>query len=129
MAPRSEHGSALSMRRAFVVHFAASPGAVRRRFRGRVEHLSSGESAQFSSLEGLLAFVTRVIGSHVQPPGHGSRRALPARTGPVAQGRTVALPVRLDAPVRRHPPRASADVSRPARTPRSAASDPMYPRE
>ena len=61
MPPRSKDGSALSIRRAFVVHFATSPGAPRRRFRGRVEHLSSGESAPFSSLEALLGFVGRIL--------------------------------------------------------------------
>ena len=71
MPLRSKQETALSIRRAFVVHFAASPGDAgdvgrevaprRRRFRGRVEHLSSGESAHFSSLEGLLAFVGRTL--------------------------------------------------------------------
>jgi hypothetical protein len=61
-----EHGSALSIQRAFVVHFSADPRPGRRRFRGRVEHLPSGTSAPFSSLKGLLAFFAAVL--DVVPP-------------------------------------------------------------
>jgi hypothetical protein len=49
------------MHRAFVVHFAAAGGGRRRRFRGRVEHLSSGRTAQFSSLRTLLEFLAAVL--------------------------------------------------------------------
>jgi hypothetical protein len=41
--------------RAFVVHFAATPGPGRR-LTGRVEHLASGTFTLFASLRGLLAF-------------------------------------------------------------------------
>ena len=58
MAPPLEHASALPADRAFVVHFTGGRSG-RRRFRGRVEHLSSGHSAQFSSLRTLLAFFAR----------------------------------------------------------------------
>ena len=61
MPPRFEHGSGLSVERAFVVHFSTGGGPGRRRFSGRVEHLSSGESARFSSLKGLLAFFAEVL--------------------------------------------------------------------
>jgi hypothetical protein len=44
------------VRRAFVVHFGAAAAARRRRFRGRVEHLASGRTAIFSSLDDLLGF-------------------------------------------------------------------------
>jgi len=62
VTPRDSDGSMLSAQRAFVVHLAVSgsPGG-RRRFRGRVEHLSSGASRHFSSLEGLLAFFGSVL--------------------------------------------------------------------
>jgi hypothetical protein len=50
-------GSVLSVHRAFVVHLSAAGGPTRRRFSGRVEHLSSGRTAQFSSLTGLLTFL------------------------------------------------------------------------
>jgi hypothetical protein len=61
MAQRLEQGSGLSVERAFVVHLRAHLGTRRRRFSGRVEHLSSGQSVQFSSLDGLLAFFGRVL--------------------------------------------------------------------
>jgi hypothetical protein len=57
MATREQRGSALPAHRAFVVHFAADDGRARRRFAGRAEHLSSGESIHFSSLKQLLAFI------------------------------------------------------------------------
>jgi hypothetical protein len=56
MARRDGQGSTLSAQRAFVVHFGTGDGSGRRRFRGRVEHLSSGRSAHFASLGELLRF-------------------------------------------------------------------------
>ena len=61
MGPRDEHGSTLSAQRAFVVHLGRGERRGRRRFRGRVEHLSSGESTHFSSLKGLLAFFAAIL--------------------------------------------------------------------
>ena len=61
MEPRDQHGSTLSAHRAFVVHFGTRGGPGRRRFSGRVEHLSSGESMRFSSLKGLLAFFAAAL--------------------------------------------------------------------
>ena len=61
MAPREEHGSTLSAQRAFVVHLGADGHPGRRRFSGRVEHLSSGASTHFSSLKALLAFFAAVL--------------------------------------------------------------------
>jgi hypothetical protein len=61
MTPTDERGATLSVQRAFVVHLAAGGRPGRRRFRGRVEHLSSGASKHFSSLEGLLAFFADVL--------------------------------------------------------------------
>lgn len=53
-------GSTLSVHRAFVVHLSAgAPG--RRRLSGRVEHLSSGRTAQFASLTELLAFFAAIL--------------------------------------------------------------------
>jgi hypothetical protein len=49
------------MHRAFVVHLGAGGGPRRRRFQGRVEHLPSGRTAYFSSLEGLLEFLAGVL--------------------------------------------------------------------
>lgn len=71
MAPRDEHGSTLSVHRAFVVHLGTSGGAGRRRFSGRVEHLSSGQSAPFSSLKGLLAFFATILDAAAPAAGRG----------------------------------------------------------
>jgi hypothetical protein len=59
MRSRAQHGSALSARSAFVVHFSTERSG-RRRFLGRVEHLASGESTHFTSLAALLAFFDRL---------------------------------------------------------------------
>ena len=61
MTPRDAYGAQLSAQRAFVVHLGERRGSRRRRFSGRVEHLSSGASTHFSSLEGLLAFFDSVL--------------------------------------------------------------------
>ena len=55
MRRRRQIAPPLSVHRAFVVHLGPDGGR-RRRFQGRVEHLSSGRTAQFSSLAGLLEF-------------------------------------------------------------------------
>src|SRR5262245_42969156 len=72
MAPREEIGSTLSVHRAFVVHLGAGSRPGRRRFSGRVEHLSSGQSAGFSSLKGLLAFFTAIPDASAPAPPHGA---------------------------------------------------------
>src|SRR5436190_24314975 len=72
MEPRDQHGSTLSAHRAFVVHFGASGGPGRRRFSGRVEHLSSGESMRFTSLKGLLAFFASALDAGA-PRGRSDR--------------------------------------------------------
>ena len=84
MAPRDEQGSTLSAHRAFVVHLGAGGGPGRRRFSGRVEHLSSGESMHFSSLKGLLAFFAATLGA--APSARGSSG------GPVMTSRQAARP-------------------------------------
>ena len=61
MARPDEYGSNLSVHRAFVVHLGAGGGPRRHRYNGRVEHLSSGESARFSSLRELLAFFAAIL--------------------------------------------------------------------
>lgn len=60
MTPLEQHPSTLSVYRAFVVHFGTR-GGTRRRFSGRVEHLSSGESTHFRSLKELLAFIDQHV--------------------------------------------------------------------
>ena len=78
MAPRDEGGSTLSARRAFVVHLGAGGGHGRRRFSGRVEHLSSGESMHFSSLKGLLAFFAAAqdAAARTRPPAFRDARSV-----------------------------------------------------
>lgn len=63
MTSRDPHESALSVHRAFVVHFALDTAGKRRRFTGRAEHLSSGDSVRFSSLRELLAFIAARLGA------------------------------------------------------------------
>jgi len=56
MPGRGADESSLSVYLAFVVHFRTSDQPRRTRFNGRVEHLSSGSNARFSSLKQLTAF-------------------------------------------------------------------------
>ena len=51
----------LSVHRAFVVHFRTSSNVARGPIEGRVEHVVSGQSTHFDSLEELLAFMARVL--------------------------------------------------------------------
>jgi hypothetical protein len=85
MARLDEHGSTLSVHRAFVVHLGAGGEPKRRRYSGRVEHLSSGESTRFSSLQGLLAFFAAILDA----PSPAALRGKSART-------TTDLPSKID---------------------------------
>ncbi len=61
--PQSQSTPAhLPANRAFVVQFAAGQGADDP-FRGRVEHLASGEVVHFASLLQFANFVAQVIGN------------------------------------------------------------------
>ena len=53
--------SPLSVHRAFVVHFRLSTNLARGPIEGRVEHVVSGQSTHFDSLEELLTFLARVL--------------------------------------------------------------------
>jgi hypothetical protein len=61
-----ETRGALPAHRAFVVHFGRTEGR-RRRFSGRVEHLTSGRSARFASLRALLAFIAELLDQPREP--------------------------------------------------------------
>ena len=89
--PRGVQGpGSLSVHRAFVVHFATGPGR-RRRFHGRVEHLSSGRTAIFSSLARLLGFVVAVLDGSVPS----------ASLPPIGRERTINPPADAPSPTRR----------------------------
>jgi hypothetical protein len=51
----------LPTQRAFVVQLHAESKIEKGRFKGRVEHIVSGQSVHFSSLKALKAFMHRVL--------------------------------------------------------------------
>ena len=60
--PQQQAGKApLSVHWAFVVHFRVSSDVACGQIAGRVEHVVSGQSTHFDSLEELLAFVAQVL--------------------------------------------------------------------
>jgi hypothetical protein len=61
MSQLSDHPGPLSVYWAFVVQFAAHTDLARGHLAGRVEHVVSGQAADFQSLETLLAFIARVL--------------------------------------------------------------------
>ena len=56
-----QHGSPLLMSRAFVVQFTRDTIPADHRFSGRVEHIESGRSKRFASLDELLAFLAGLL--------------------------------------------------------------------
>jgi len=58
----------LSVHHAFVVHFRVNSNVARGKLTGRVEHVVSGQSVHFDSLEDLLAFLDRVLTTVRAPP-------------------------------------------------------------
>jgi hypothetical protein len=67
----------LSVHWAFVVYFRVSSDVAHRQVAGRVEHVVSGQSTHFDSLEELLAFIERVLVTVRGPPSKG-----PSSRGP-----------------------------------------------
>ena len=68
MVPRVARGStvpqsqpSLPTNRVFVVQFRAQPTGASSLYDGRVEHLVSGQVAQFHSLEELMVFMMSVL--------------------------------------------------------------------
>jgi hypothetical protein len=59
MIPGSQ--PALPTNRAFVVQFRVSPTGEPSGWKGRVEHVVSGQATRFRSVEELLAFMSRVL--------------------------------------------------------------------
>ena len=67
--PQQHTGKApLSVHWAFVVHFRLSTNIAQGQIEGRVEHVVSGQSTHFDSLEELLAFMGRVLANMRAPP-------------------------------------------------------------
>jgi len=69
-----EEQAPLSVHWAFVVHFRTSTDIARGLTSGRVEHVVSGQTTHFASLEELLAFIARVLETVPGPPQQGPRR-------------------------------------------------------
>jgi hypothetical protein len=63
----------ISVHHAFVVHFRVDSEVALGRVAGRVEHVASGRSTHFASLEELLAFMGRVLATVRAPPRRRSR--------------------------------------------------------
>jgi hypothetical protein len=68
MPPHPTATAPLSVHWAFVVHFRTDTDITQERITGRVEHVVSGQSVHFESLEELLAFMARVLASVRAPP-------------------------------------------------------------
>jgi hypothetical protein len=60
--------SPLSPYRAFVVQLREQADVEHGQWAGRVEHVTSGQTSHFQSLEELLAFITRVLASPARDP-------------------------------------------------------------
>jgi len=58
--------------RTFVIQLGSDSDLPRRRVRGRVEHVVSGDSEPFTSLESLLAFMARYPAAGI--PGDTDRK-------------------------------------------------------
>jgi hypothetical protein len=54
-------GPPLPVSRSFVVQFAADTLPAASRYRGRVEHIDSGRSQRFASLDELMSFVNELL--------------------------------------------------------------------
>jgi hypothetical protein len=61
MVPSADHPAPLSVTRAFVVQLRADAVVEQGHLTGRVEHVISGQAADFEALETLLAFMARVL--------------------------------------------------------------------
>jgi hypothetical protein len=57
----SKQQPSLPAKRAFVVQLHAEAKVEQSQWRGRVEHLVSYQATHFQSLEGLLAFMVKVL--------------------------------------------------------------------
>ncbi len=87
-----EKHSPISVHRAFVVHFRMAADVKRGPFEGRVEHVVSGQTAHFSSLEELLSFIAQVLStippSAQQSPSRDNKLKRSPSVPPEERGRT-----------------------------------------
>ena len=51
----------LSPQRAFVLQFYPETSISRKQFRGRIEHVLSGQATQFDSLDAILQFLEQLL--------------------------------------------------------------------
>lgn len=61
--------SELPVDRAFVIQFSPESNVVDGRLGGRVEHVDTGRSARFESLEQLMAFLGQLMSEHALAKG------------------------------------------------------------
>lgn len=64
-----ERAQSLPVERAFVVQFSGEASVPDRLIRGRVEHVGTGRSRRFESLDELLAFVGTLMAGPEAPDG------------------------------------------------------------
>ncbi len=67
----------LAPERTFVIQLRAGSDFGRRRVHGRIEHVVTGDSEPFTSLEEAVAFMSR----HLAPPAESSNTAARAAKG------------------------------------------------
>ena len=68
MTPHHTESAPLSVHWAFVVHLRTNSDVLHGHIAGRVEHVVSGQSIHFDSLEELLAFIDQVLANVRAPP-------------------------------------------------------------
>lgn len=73
--PLLQQESPFSPQRAFVVQFQQETTLEQWHVEGRVEHVVSGQSTHFHSLEELFAFMARMLASVRAPPRRRVRKA------------------------------------------------------
>lgn len=71
--PRADNPAHLSVHRAFVVQFHSDTAVEQGHPAGRVEHVVSGQAADFQSLDTLLAFIAQVLHEERHRDAHHMR--------------------------------------------------------
>ena len=68
MSSAKEDLTPLSVQRAFVVQFRREVDPSQGQCAGRVEHVASGQTTWFDTLDELIAFITRVLDQAPRQP-------------------------------------------------------------